>query len=531
MPVPSWLAGAIVRAMETHGYRIDTAPGEVNIVYVEGLNPDGTPNANEPNRFNDLRCVIGFGRDGTPHMLGAWDGTTEPSRRWTQAPMNPKGAARIKFGQYRAWQVGLHHGNANHEALVQTGGPVTVHRDTNKDYKRDGDKLDTGWFGINQHHGYNLPRDDLGTSSAGCLVGRSIDGHREFMRIVKSDPRYRADPGFVFTAAIMPASEVLAARLAVVRSPDERAPARDIRDSGAAPDIAGADAPAHPGYPLVLTADALRKIFPRAPGDILDAFVVKQAVLDETGSTHTVDRLAYFLANIHHECAGFALKSLTENINYSHSRAAEVWPSRFRSASDVINRYGTAPGWQLKMFDDVYGNRMGNRPGTRDGSRYIGRGGPQWTGREGYAALQRITGLPAVEDPDVATRHELQPEVCAAFWTWKNMSPLADAGNFRGLVKRWNGGLIGIADREAQLKRITPIIAGLRRGAAPAKAGKAVAKAASAAGVLAAGGAGAAGAAEAGLSGWAITGIVVVALVLAIVVLKLLDRPGGGSGG
>jgi putative chitinase len=508
MPAPGWLAGAIVRAMKKHDYRIDTGNGEVNIVYVEGLSPDGTPNANEPNRFNDLRCVIRF-VDGTPQIAGVWDGTTEPSRRWTMKPMNPKGAARIRFGQYRAWQVGVH--NNNHEALVQTGGPVTVHRDYNKDFRRESDALDTGYFGLNQHHGYNLPKDDLGSSSAGCLVGRSIDGHREFMRIVKSDPRYLADRSFVFGAAVMPAAEVLAAR-----------PAPDLK---VVPSAAPPAAPSvlSPPAPLVLTAEAMRKIFPRAPQAIIDAFMSKQDVLANAGITHSVDRLAYFLANVHHECAGFALHELTENIHYSHARAAEVWPSRFSSASDVINRYGTAPGWQLKMFDDVYGNRMGNRPGTRDGSRYIGRGGPQWTGREGYEALARLTGLPAVEDPEIATRHDLQPEVCAAFWGWKGMNPKADAGNFRAVVKAWNGGYIGLADREAQLARITLIVAGLRRGAAP-KPPAAGAGAGVAALAVAGGGAAAASAAEAGLSGWAIAGIVIGAFALGVLTMMLIRR-------
>src|SRR4051812_19128244 len=193
-PIPSWLAGAIVRAMQARKYVLATGKGETNIVYIEGLNPDGTPNKNEPNKFNDLRCVL---RDG--EVVGAWEGTTEPSKRWTESPMNPAGAARIKFGQYTAWQVGVHHGS--HEALVQTGGEVTVCRDANKDYKRDGDTLDTGYFGINQHWGYDLPVNDLGTSSAGCLVGRTTAGPKEFMTIVKADPRHVADFKFVFSAA------------------------------------------------------------------------------------------------------------------------------------------------------------------------------------------------------------------------------------------------------------------------------------------------------------------------------------------
>jgi lysozyme family protein len=205
------LAGKIVAAMRAKGFRVDSDEGHLNIVYVEGMNVDGTPNDNAPNHFNDLRAVIRF-MDGKPVIAGAWEGTTEPSRRWTQDPMNPKGAARIAFGQYTAWQTGVHRPRegGGHEALVQVA-PVTVHRDLDKDYKRDGDARDTGLFGINQHCGYDLPRNDLGNSSAGCLVGRTKAGHRAFMALVKTDKRYLADRSYRFTTTILPAGAVLAA--------------------------------------------------------------------------------------------------------------------------------------------------------------------------------------------------------------------------------------------------------------------------------------------------------------------------------
>jgi hypothetical protein len=202
--LPLDLVGRIVAAMKRRGYRLDTGSGETNTTYVEGMGPDGVKNDNAPNEFNDARFVITF-ENGKPKLAGAWQATTEPSRHWTLHPMNAKGAARIKFGQYAAWQLGEHHG---HEALLQTAGPVTVCRDLNKDFKRDGDAEDTGMFGINQHWGYDLPKNDLGTSSAGCLVGRMRKGHQEFMALMKSDPRFKADHRFVFTATVLPASEI-----------------------------------------------------------------------------------------------------------------------------------------------------------------------------------------------------------------------------------------------------------------------------------------------------------------------------------
>lgn len=209
---------------------------------------------------------------------------------------------------------------------------------------------------------------------------------------------------------------------------------------------------------IELTATALRQLFPRAPQEVLDAFLAKQDVLSEAGINHTRQRLAYFFANIEHECGGFTIPNLTENINYSAERMAQVWPNRFSSAAAVRAKYGTEPGWQKKAFDDIYGNRMGNRPGTSDGSTFIGRGGPQWTGRDGYKACGRIAGIPAVEMPESVCNFELQPEVCAAFWTWKNLNVPADLGDFNRVVRLWNGGTNGMADRLAKLSGNDPIL-------------------------------------------------------------------------
>lgn len=209
---------------------------------------------------------------------------------------------------------------------------------------------------------------------------------------------------------------------------------------------------------MKLTEADWRAIFPKAPQDIIEAFVAHAGALDAAGITRTRTRLAYALANVEHECGGFTVKNLTENINYTARRMAEVWPNRFSSASDVEKKYGTAKGWQKLAFDDIYGDRMGNRPGTRDGSTYIGRGGPQITGRDGYLQVGKRCGLDLVNDPELAARPEHQPAILAAFWSWKNLEKFADRGDFEGCVKKWNGGTNGLADRKLQLKGNDPII-------------------------------------------------------------------------
>jgi hypothetical protein len=204
------LASRIIKYMQSKNYRVATGPGEYNIVYIEGANEDGTPNSDTPNHFNDRRIVITF-EHGSPKIVGNWEGTTEPGSHYTYRPLNAKGAARIQFGQYKAWEIGVHPGAGRpgaHEALIQTKGTVTVHRDLNKDFMRTNDRLDTGYFGINQHHGYDFPVNDIKTASAGCLVGRTRRGHGEFMRLIKQDRRYISNRGYAFEATVIPGNDL-----------------------------------------------------------------------------------------------------------------------------------------------------------------------------------------------------------------------------------------------------------------------------------------------------------------------------------
>lgn len=200
------LAEKIIKYMEKENYEIFTNEGQANIIYIEGMNPDGTLNNDAPNQFNDLRLILTF-RDTLPIIINWWQATTEPGSKYTYQPVNPKGAARIQFGQYQAWRVGLHGNKEKHEALIQVL-PITVCRDFNQDFKRTGDKLDTGFFGINQHHGYDYPENNIGLASAGCLVGRTRKGHKEFMKIIKKDWRYEKDSNFIFTTTIIPGDKL-----------------------------------------------------------------------------------------------------------------------------------------------------------------------------------------------------------------------------------------------------------------------------------------------------------------------------------
>ena len=204
------LAGRLVAALLAKRFWVCRHPDAVNIVYVEGLDTDGKPNPNAPNEFNDSRFVVRINRAGNATLAGAWEATTEPGKLFTVGPeANPDGAARIAFGQYKSWSVGIHRQGSKtaHEALVQTA-PIEIFRDLNRDFSRAGDRKFTGLFGINQHAGLDVPKTDIRKASAGCLVGRTTAGHREFMKLCKADPRFASNNGYRFVTAVLPAAEI-----------------------------------------------------------------------------------------------------------------------------------------------------------------------------------------------------------------------------------------------------------------------------------------------------------------------------------
>jgi putative chitinase len=283
---------------------------------------------------------------------------------------------------------------------------------------------------------------------------------------------------------------------------------------------------------IELTAAAMRRMFPHAPAAIFADLPEWQKQFDAAGITATRTRLAYCCANMAQETGCFTIRNLTESIAYSATRACQVWPNRFRSPDDCYRKIGSYPGdpqFGRKLIDSVYGGRMGNRPGTGDGSRFIGRGAPQVTGRDGYRNVGRRCGLDLENTPELAAAPENQAKVMAAFWTWKNLNAKADVGDFRGAVRVWNGGAVGLAERQRYLARFMPIIKALPGTPTPATPPKVLVDRASGperraavAGALA-GGAGAAGTAQPDklppVLAYALTGLGVVLVIVAVVAI------------
>lgn len=178
--------------------------GEIATDYVEGMDLDGTPNQNRKNAFDDLHLVYTRTKEGTFKLLYKAECTTQPGARFTLKPINPDGAAIIDLGYQEVWQYGLH--RQQYPALVQTGGKIRITRDPDKTFQRT-THHDFGYFGINQHHGGDAPRSDIGGHSAGCLVTRLVVDHQKMLAIKRTDIRYKK--GFVFGACVMTAAQCL----------------------------------------------------------------------------------------------------------------------------------------------------------------------------------------------------------------------------------------------------------------------------------------------------------------------------------
>lgn len=102
----------------------------------------------------------------------------------------------------------------------------------------------------------------------------------------------------------------------------------------------------------------------------------------------------------------------------------------------------------------VYGGRLGNGPeASGHGWRYRGRGPIQLTGKSNYRACGTGIGLDLVNQPELLETPEVGCLAAAWFWATKGLNELADAGEFRAMTQRINGGLIGLEDRQAFWER------------------------------------------------------------------------------
>lgn len=155
------------------------------------------------------------------------------------------------------------------------------------------------------------------------------------------------------------------------------------------------------------------------------------------------DELDEFVGQVLHESG--MLEHLEEGLYYSSpERICAVWPRRFPTVADA-RPYARNPE---ALANKVYGGRMGNTaPG--DGWRNRGSGLIQITGADNLRAVQKATGIPVYDNPDLLRRPTADClRVCLAWWEKNIPDAIEDDDDVTAETKRVNGGTVGLADRQ-----------------------------------------------------------------------------------
>jgi len=92
-------------------------------------------------------------------------------------------------------------------------------------------------------------------------------------------------------------------------------------------------------------------------------------------------------------------------------------------------------------------NRLGNTQ-AGDGKRFKGRGPIQITGRFNYKKYGDMLGIDLTAEPERAATPEIGFATAGLFWERNDLNELADAGDFKAITRRINGGQNGAAERE-----------------------------------------------------------------------------------
>lgn len=204
-----------------------------------------------------------------------------------------------------------------------------------------------------------------------------------------------------------------------------------------------------------LTIDIMRRLWPHGdqhvPG-LVEAIVAQAPTVFPHYGFDSALVIAHFWGQVSEECG--AGGEMTENTNYSEQGLIRTWPTRF--GRDRAAKFAHNP---QMIAETVYGGRMGNDPyPSHDGWFYRGHGLTQLTGKENYLKVGHAMGLDLVGEPDLANDPEYALEIgCVDFLNCthegKNCLEWAKADNVVNVTKALNGGLIGLSDRRAWLRK------------------------------------------------------------------------------
>jgi putative chitinase len=158
---------------------------------------------------------------------------------------------------------------------------------------------------------------------------------------------------------------------------------------------------------------------------------------------------------------------LEENLNYSDTTMAAVWPNRFavidpatkkakkdEKGKNIPNAFAKALHRKPEAIANaVYSNRMGN--GTiesGEGWKHRGMGLKQLTGKDNHKRCGDALGADFVSNPELLLDPKWAALSAGWFWSSNKLDVFADNDDLEGQTKKVNGGLIGIDDRKKRYK-------------------------------------------------------------------------------
>ncbi|EPA95242.1 glycoside hydrolase family 19 protein [Pseudomonas sp. G5(2012)] len=183
---------------------------------------------------------------------------------------------------------------------------------------------------------------------------------------------------------------------------------------------------------MPITAQQLLQILPNA-GTQAGVFASALNLAMDRYQINSRLRVATFIAQVGHESGQFRyVKEL--------------------GGDQYLSKYDTGP----------LAKRLGNSPeADGDGQKYRGRGLIQITGHDNYLACSRALfgDDKLLRTPELLEQAEWAAKSAAWFWNSRNLNALADAGDFTLITKRINGGINGLAERQAFYLRALKVLA------------------------------------------------------------------------
>lgn len=184
---------------------------------------------------------------------------------------------------------------------------------------------------------------------------------------------------------------------------------------------------------IPIDGDFIRTVAPRFSGakaaaqaSIIDVISGAFAQTLAAYAIETPLRIAHFMGQVAHECAGF--------------RTTEEF------ASGAIYEGRT----------DLGNTEAG------DGRRYKGRGLIQLTGRANYRRLGGILSLPLEDQPELAADPQTSLAIACEYWKMRSINDPADQDDLLTVTRRVNGGLKGLEDRRSYLRKAKEALAAIQ---------------------------------------------------------------------